>query len=788
MLERFTDVKGTLEGEALLVLLSGVLVLGTTSSPAFAAPGEDGGEASSASESAIVVSIEGPDQIYVGSGNGASLSLLAERDGSPVALPFGTEVEWASSVTSVASVADDGTITGLTGGEVTVIARVALDGVFYTAAREMTVVEDPQRANLFFTTFAVSDGQGQSSSNVQVFYSINGSELAEMGIGESFAVEKSTRSEFYVKTKEGYGVGTTFRHSSTASSDGAGRWMNGTYSDIDNIRHKGTLSPFEDFLNAVDSAKARGCTKEFHYGKNDKESYRYRQFVIAATPIPVKVKYDLDGGQLAGESSYVDSKSYFHGNVTEHPNSNVITLPQEEPAKGGAQFHGWQLGINGRTYSAGESVDVNALWPYLGDVRDPASGAELTFKALWSNEVSLSYDPNGAVAGAPVVDSGAYRPGDEATVKECTWTMLNHEFDGWDTEAQGTGVRYEAGDQIQLNESTVLYAQWRPNGRINYVAKTLGGEAATSGGDVSPSEEWVTPRNASAVAKGSTATPGPGYAFDGWYGDEGLSSKVSPAAFFVPRTPEGGWEGTTTFYAKFVPSCTPTPAPGPDTPEPAPGPDTPTPGPGTPTPAPTPGPDTPTPAPTPPPAPIPAPDTPIPTPAPPAPGPDTPTPGPDTPAPVPDAPGDVPDAPGGTIPGGVTPGGATPADVTPGPAASGVAPAVSVPVTPEQVPGAAPDGIAAPAVTPPAKALEDGAEDGVGGGRPSLADVDAEATSPAERPAGCWVHLCIILGIVLTLVYAASVATRRALFSRRLKEHEDDLADATAPAMSGLGK
>ncbi|WP_165171104.1 InlB B-repeat-containing protein [Adlercreutzia sp. ZJ242] len=188
------------------------------------------------------------------------------------------------------------------------------------------------------------------------------------------------------------------------------------------------------------------------------------------------------------------------------------------------------------------------------------------------------------------------------------------------------------------------------------------------------------------------------------------------------------------------------------------------------------------------------------------------------PVPGPGTPGDTPDVPGGTTPGGTTPGGATPDGTTPGGTTPGatapgaIIPAIPAPVTPAQIPGTVPDGAAAPVITPLVDALEGAAEAVIGDGQTPLADISDDATPLAERHVGCWVHFYIILGIVVTLVYAACVATRRALFSRRLKQYEDDLtggdspsgsparrgvswspeaaapAGATAVAMSGLGK
>ncbi|WP_172134988.1 InlB B-repeat-containing protein [Adlercreutzia sp. ZJ473] len=164
--------------------------------------------------------------------------------------------------------------------------------------------------------------------------------------------------------------------------------------------------------------------------------------------------------------------------------------------------------------------------------------------------------------------------------------------------------------------------------------------------------------------------------------------------------------------------------------------------------------------------------------------------------PAPDTPGGTtpegptPGSPGGTTPGGAAPGGTTPAPggTTPG----SIIPVIPAPPTPAQIPGTVPDGAAAPVITPLVDALEGAAEIVIGEDATPLADIGDEATPLAERHVSCWVHLYIILGIIVTLVYAACVAARRALFSHRLKKYEDDIAGddgspSREPAHEGFG-
>ena len=89
-----------------------------------------------------------------------------------------------------------------------------------------------------------------------------------------------------------------------------------------------------------------------------------------------------------------------------------------------------------------------------------------------------------------------------------------------------------------------------------------------------------------------------------------------------------------------------------------------------------------------------------------------------------------------------------------------------------------------------AEALQAPVEAIIGEPETPLADIGDNETPLANHP-WCWVHWYIILGILITALYAACVATRRGLFSRKLKQYEDDLTGGGDPAPgapSGSGR
>lgn len=84
--------------------------------------------------------------------------------------------------------------------------------------------------------------------------------------------------------------------------------------------------------------------------------------------------------------------------------------------------------------------------------------------AIGQGQSAIRYDPNGG-------DGDAFRkagdPGTQATTPEAaTFLRKGYAFAGWNTKADGTGVAYQAGENIQYpaeGDTLTLYAQWEAN-------------------------------------------------------------------------------------------------------------------------------------------------------------------------------------------------------------------------------------------------------------------------------------------------------------------------------------
>ena len=123
------------------------------------------------------------------------------------------------------------------------------------------------------------------------------------------------------------------------------------------------------------------------------------------------------------------------------------------------------------------------------------------------NQVKLTYDANG---GEGTIDSATGAAGESVNVAENVFTRDDYTFTGWNTQADGQGTAYKAGDSFTLTDKdTVLYAQWSKNApaqaKVSYDANGGTGTMESITGDVG--SKIVIEQNGFARS---------GYTFAGW--------------------------------------------------------------------------------------------------------------------------------------------------------------------------------------------------------------------------------------------------------------------------------
>lgn len=102
-----------------------------------------------------------------------------------------------------------------------------------------------------------------------------------------------------------------------------------------------------------------------------------------------------------------------------------------------------------------------------------------------ANYKALTYDAN-TTDPVTVPDKMAYPLGTKVTVAAKV-SRSGYEFTGWNTQADGTGVAYAAGSELELVDHTTLYAQWKKtsNTKVNYYIQ-LNNEVMDSEGNIQP--------------------------------------------------------------------------------------------------------------------------------------------------------------------------------------------------------------------------------------------------------------------------------------------------------------
>lgn len=158
------------------------------------------------------------------------------------------------------------------------------------------------------------------------------------------------------------------------------------------------------------------------------------------------------------------TKTTENGNVTWSGGKLVLTFPIQPDVSGS-----WSAA---ETYVTNDTDEHRAgLSGYMVDEK-PNQSLELTESPEAPVETyQVLYDANADDAGGTVTDPKYYITGGEAMVLKNMFTRPGYEFTGWNTEKNGAGTPYAAGDTITIeNTNVTLYAQWRSTA-ANYTVK-----------------------------------------------------------------------------------------------------------------------------------------------------------------------------------------------------------------------------------------------------------------------------------------------------------------------------
>ena len=258
-----------------------------------------------------------------------------------------------------------------------------------------------------------------------------------------------------------------------------------------NTEPDGTGEPYADSQEVVNLASTEGAEVTL---------YAQWEEIPASELIRYTIVYEANGA---------DSGSM-------EPSSHTVGFPSTLSAnaygKTGSLFAGWNTEPDGSgaAYSNRQRVDFQV----------EESGAVIVLYAQWDPvSYDVVYDGNGSDGGQTWGVTLEFD--EEGAVAENGFTRTGYSYVKWNTEPDGSGTDYSAGDRIlrwsdESGSVITLYAQWTP---IEYDVAYAGGEA-DSGETESSHHVYDEPKPLTENGYGRT-----GYTFAGWM-EEGASQRT----------------------------------------------------------------------------------------------------------------------------------------------------------------------------------------------------------------------------------------------------------------------
>ena len=311
-------------------------------------------------------------------------------------------------------------------------------------------------------------------------------------------------------------------HNSGVTADGV-TYTNDVEGSNDSLYAEGykdhaLVTTYGEWIANEDGTTTRDVTKKCQYCGYEEKVKEYQ----------VKLTYDANGGE-----GTIDSATGAAG--------ESVTVAENVFTRNNYTFTGWNTQADGKgtAYKAGDSFTL--------------TDKDTVLYAQWSEnapaQVNVSYDANG---GTGTMESMTGDVGSEIVIAQNGFARSGYTFTGWNTQADGKGTAYKAGDSFTLTDKdTVLYAQWNKLVTVSF-------DLCGHGGANIPSQTFVSGNKASEP----TAPKEDGWVFGGWYTEKGCQYRFSfDSAVTSDITLYAKWDRVTTVVS--APVATPTPSPAP---------------------------------------------------------------------------------------------------------------------------------------------------------------------------------------------------------------------------------
>ncbi|HET6452025.1 MAG TPA: InlB B-repeat-containing protein [Spirochaetia bacterium] len=241
-----------------------------------------------------------------------------------------------------------------------------------------------------------------------------------------------------------------------------------------------------------------------------------------------RVTYDANGAP--GGTVPGDYGRYVRG--------DTVTVQGNTLSWYGRACTGWNTRADGSgtTYTEGQTFTMGT--------------SDVILYAMWTvlPTYTVTYDANGPAAGSVPVDTTSYLQGEWVSVKGNSGGLANPPlgFDGWNTDAGGSGTLYNQGQTFKMGSSNVtLFATWVPAFTVTYDAN------GAASGSV-PLDPMYYPQGHSVTALANTGgLARPDLAMRGWNtsADGTGTTRAAGSVFSMGSS-------NLTLYARWVPYCT----------------------------------------------------------------------------------------------------------------------------------------------------------------------------------------------------------------------------------------
>lgn len=338
------------------------------------------------------------------------------------------------------------------------------------------------------------------------------------GLGTNFAVGATyapTSSVVLYAKWNALPTYTISYNANNATGGGVPVAQSGVYSSVNLDNNSGLLTR-SGFFFAGWNSQADGLGTTYEAGASFTPTANVTLFALWSNVATYSLSYNANGSS-SGTAPLVQSGITSTATVS----ANTGSL-----SRLGFRFDGWNTLANGTgtTYLAASTITLSA---------------DTTLFALWTSvpTYTVTYLGNGHTSGSTPAAVTSSNSAINLSANTGVLSKTNFTFNGWNTQADGLGTRYDVGAVFALSANTTLYAEWLGN----LYSITYNANGATSGSVPSASSG----RNSIAVSINSGGLTKNGFVFDGWNtSGDGTGTNVAAGSSFAPTS-------NTTLFAKW---------------------------------------------------------------------------------------------------------------------------------------------------------------------------------------------------------------------------------------------